>query len=49
MRKAGRAIVTSIACLKRKFNVLVICGLHNKMLGQHIILESYAVKAYPHL
>lgn len=49
MRKAARAIVTSIACLKREFNVLVICGLHNKMLGQHITLESYAVKAYPHL
>lgn len=49
MREATRAIVTSIACLKEKFNVLVICGLHNKMLAEHIMLESYAVKAYPHL
>ena len=49
MREAARAIVTSIACLKEKFNVLVVCGLHNKMLAEHIMLESYAVKAYPHL
>lgn len=49
MREAARAITTSIACLKENFNVLVICGLHNKMLAELITLESYVVKAYPHL
>jgi leucyl aminopeptidase (aminopeptidase T) len=49
IREAARAIVTSIACLKEKFNVLVICGLHNKTLAEHITLESYAVRAYPYL
>jgi hypothetical protein len=49
IRQAARAIVTNIACLKEKFNVLVICGLHNKTLAEHITLESYAMKAYPYL
>lgn len=49
MRETARAIVTNIACLKEKFNVLVICGIHNKTLAEHITLESYAVEAYPHL
>jgi len=49
VRQAARAIVTNIACLKEKFNVLVICGLHNKTLAEHITLESYAMKAYPYL
>ncbi|NWF87263.1 aminopeptidase [Candidatus Bathyarchaeota archaeon] len=49
MREAARVIVTSIACLKEKFNVLVICGLHNKTLAKYITLESYAMKAYPYL
>jgi len=49
MREAARAIVANIACLKEKFNVLVICGLHNKVLAEHIMLESYTVGAYPHL
>jgi len=49
MREAARAIVTSIACLREKFNVLVICGLHNKALAEYITRESYAVGAYPYL
>jgi leucyl aminopeptidase (aminopeptidase T) len=49
MRKAARAIVTSIACLNEKFNVLVISGLHNKTLAEYLMLESYAVKAHPYL
>jgi leucyl aminopeptidase (aminopeptidase T) len=49
MRKAARAIVTTVACLKEKLNVLVICGLHNKALAEQLTLESYAVRAYPYL
>jgi len=47
IREAARAIVTNIVCLKAKFNVLVICGLHNKTLAEHIMLQSYTVGAYP--
>jgi leucyl aminopeptidase (aminopeptidase T) len=49
VRQAARAIVTDVACLKEKFNVLVICGVHNKTLAEHIMFESYAMKAYPYL
>jgi len=49
MREAAHAIVTNIACLKKKFNVLVICGLHNKMLAEQIMLASYVMKAHPYL
>lgn len=49
VRQTARAIITNIACFKEKFNVLVICGLHNKTLAEHITLESYTMKAYPYL
>jgi leucyl aminopeptidase (aminopeptidase T) len=49
LREAAHRIVTNIACLKEKFNVLIICGLHNKALAEFITLESYAVGAYPYL
>jgi len=49
MKDAARVIVSNIVCLKKKSNVLVICGLHNKILAEHIMLESYAMRAYPHL
>jgi leucyl aminopeptidase (aminopeptidase T) len=48
-REVAHTIVTNIACLKEKFNVLIICGIHNKALAEFITLESYAVGAYPHL
>ncbi|MBS7633418.1 aminopeptidase [Candidatus Bathyarchaeota archaeon] len=49
MKTTAHTIVTDIACLKEKFNVLVICGHHNKTLAEHITLESYAMRAYPYL
>lgn len=49
IREAAHTIVADIACLKEKFNVLIICGLHNKDLAEYITLESYAVGAYPYL
>jgi len=49
MRDVAHIIATSIACLKEKFNVLIICGLHNKRLAEYIILKSYTVGAYPYL
>ncbi len=49
MRKVAHTIVTNIAFLKEKFNVLIICGLHNKTLAEYITMESYALGAYPYL
>ena len=49
MREVAHTIVAKIACLKEKFNVLIICGLHNKTLAEYIMLGSYAVEAYPYL
>jgi leucyl aminopeptidase (aminopeptidase T) len=49
MKKTAHTIVTNIACLKEKFNVLIICGLHNKALAEYITLESYTVGAHPYL
>ena len=48
MKEAAHAIVNNIACLKGKSNVLIICGLHNKIIAEHIKQESYEVNAYPH-
>ena len=49
MEKAARVITTRVACLKEGFNALIISGLHNKALAERIMLESYAVGAYPYL
>jgi leucyl aminopeptidase (aminopeptidase T) len=49
MKETAHVIVTDIACLKEKFNVLIICGLHNKALAEYIMLESYTVGGYPYL
>ncbi|MEM3579008.1 MAG: aminopeptidase [Candidatus Bathyarchaeia archaeon] len=49
MMEAAHTIVTDVACLKEDFNVLIVCGLHNKNLAEYITLESYAVGAYPYL
>lgn len=49
MSKATHAIVTSVACLRRNSNLLVVCGLHNKVFAEQLMLESYAVGAHPYL
>jgi len=49
MRETAHIIVTTIACLRKKANVLIICGLHNKVFAEHIKLESYVTGAYPYL
>lgn len=46
---AARVIVIRVACLRRNFNVLIICGLHNKVFAERLVLESYSVGAYPYL
>jgi len=49
MRQVAEAIVTKAACLKKNSNVLVICGVHNQNLAEHIMLQSYAAEAHPFL
>jgi leucyl aminopeptidase (aminopeptidase T) len=41
--------VTNVASLRKRPDVLVICGPHNKMLAEYIMLESQRVGAHPHL
>lgn len=49
MKEAAEAIVTKAACLKKKSNVLIICGVHNQDLAEQIMLQSCAAEAYPFL
>jgi len=49
MKEAAREITTSIACLKKASNVLVICGSHNREFAERLVMESFAVGAYPYL
>ena len=49
MRETANIIVNSVACLRRNFDVLVVCGLHNKVFAEQLMLESYAVGAHPYL
>jgi leucyl aminopeptidase (aminopeptidase T) len=49
LRQAARVVVANVACLRKKLNVLIICGLHNKVFAESIALESYRVGAYPYL
>jgi leucyl aminopeptidase (aminopeptidase T) len=49
MRETANVIVRSIACLRKKSSVLILCGLHNKTFAEHIMLESYMVGARPYL
>jgi len=49
LRETASIIVTSVACLRKNSTVLIICGLHNRVFAEHIMLESYGVGAYPYL
>jgi leucyl aminopeptidase (aminopeptidase T) len=49
MMETANVIVTSVACSRKKSNMLIVCGLHNKVFAEHIMLESYRVGAHPYL
>jgi leucyl aminopeptidase (aminopeptidase T) len=49
MRETASTIVAKVACLKRNSNVLVVCGLHNKVFAEQLMLETYAAGAHPYL
>jgi len=49
LKEAAHVIVTSVAVLRKRPNVLVICGAHNKILAKYIMLEAQRVGAHPFL
>ena len=49
LKESVHVIVTRVACLRKRPNVLVICGLHNKILAEYIILEAQRIGAHPFL
>lgn len=49
MRQVARVVVANAACIRKKLNVLIISGLHNKVFAESITVESYKLGAYPYL
>lgn len=49
MRETAQTLVTTVACLREELNVLIVCGLHNRVFAKAIMLEAYVVGAYPYL
>jgi len=49
LKESAHVIVTDVACLRKRPSVLIICGPHNKVLAEYIMLESQRVGAQPHL
>jgi leucyl aminopeptidase (aminopeptidase T) len=49
LKETARSIVARCACLKKGFNVVVICGRHNRAFAEDLMLECYREHAYPYL
>jgi len=49
LKEAARSIVARCACLKKEFNVVVICGRHNSAFAEDLVLECYREHTYPYL
>jgi len=49
LRETAHVIVTRAACLRKGRDALVICGPHNKVLAQYIMLEAQRVGSQPSL
>ncbi len=49
LKETAHVIVTRAACLRRGRDALVICGSHNKVLAQYIMLEAQRVGSQPFL
>jgi len=49
LKESAHAIVTNVACLRKRPDVLIICGAHNKVLAEYIMLESQRIGAHPNL
>ena len=49
LKESAHVIVTDVARLRKRPNVLIICGPHNKVLAEYIMLESQRIGARPNL
>jgi len=49
LKETAHVIVTRAACLRKKRDALIVCGPHNKVLAQYIMLEAQRVGAQPFL
>lgn len=49
LKESAHIIATNVACLRKTPNVLIVCGSHNKMLAEYIMLESQRMRAHPNL
>lgn len=49
LKECAHIIVTNVASLRKRPDVLVVCGPHNKVLAEYIMLESQRVGAHPRL
>ena len=49
LKETAHVIATKVACLRQTPSVLIICGLHNKMLAEYIMLEAQRVGARPYV
>ncbi len=49
LKESAHTIVTDVARLRKRPNVLIICGPHNKILAEYIMLESRRVGTHPSL
>ena len=49
LRNASHILIAKSACLKKRSNILIICGPHNKEFAEYIALESYGAGSYPHI
>lgn len=49
LKETAHVIVTQVAYLRKRPNVLVICGAHNKILAKYVMLEAQRVGAHPFL
>ena len=49
LRHAAHVLVSNSACLRKGSNILIICGLHNKVFAEYVALESYMMRSYPYI
>jgi len=49
LKEAACSIAVHCACLKKGFNVVIICGRHNSAFAEDLVLECHREHAYPYL
>jgi hypothetical protein len=49
LKEAAHSIVARRACLKKEFNVVIICGRYSSDFAEDLMLECYREHVYPYL